>query len=70
MNFIFEEKVMFGSLDICIFVLGKSTNFKMLDVNIDIAAYWKLHFCLFLLNPKYYQNEIWSNTNAPYNKHF
>ena len=30
----------------------------MCDIIIDIAAQWKLHFRLFLLNPKYYQNEI------------
>ena len=36
----------------------KSTNCKICDIIIDNAAHWKLHFCLFLLNPKYYQNEI------------
>ena len=25
---------------------------------------------LFLLNPKYYQNEIWSNTSVLYGTHF
>ena len=29
-----------------------------------------LHFCFFLLDPKYYQNEIWSNIRVSYNKHF
>ena len=37
---------------------------------IGIATLWKLYFCLFLLNPKYYQNEIWSNTSVSYNKYF
>ena len=36
----------------------------------SIAAKWKLHFCLYLLNPKYYQNEIWSDTSVSYKKHF
>ena len=26
--------------------------------------------CLFILNPKYYQNEIWSNTSVLCGKHF
>ena len=39
----------------------KSTNVEICDVIIGIATLWKLHFCLFLLNPKYHQNEIWSN---------
>ena len=30
----------------------------------------EVHLCLFLLNPKYFQNEIWSNTSALYDKHF
>ena len=30
----------------------------------------KLHLCLFLMNPKYYQNETWSNTSVLHNKHF
>ena len=33
-----------------------------------IATEWELH--LFLLNPKYYQNEIRSNTIVMYDKHF
>ena len=32
---------------------------------------WICHcLCLFLLNPKYYQNEIGSNTSVLYDKHF
>ena len=32
------------------------TDFEICDVIIiGIATYWKLHLCLFLLNPKYYQ---------------
>ena len=31
---------------------------------------WKLHLCLFLLNPKYYHNEIWWNTSVLYDRHF
>ena len=30
----------------------------------------KITLYFFLLNPKYYQNEIWSNTNMLYDKHF
>ena len=26
--------------------------------------------CLFFLNPKYYQNEIWVNTSVLYDKYF
>ena len=59
---------MFRSRDIFVF-LG-NPKISVCDIIIDIAAYWKLHFCSFLLNPKYYQNEIWSNTNATYNKRF
>ena len=36
----------------------KSTDFKTCDVIIGIAEQWKLHLCLFILNPKYYQNEF------------
>ena len=39
----------------------KSTNVEICDIIMDIATLWKLHFCLFLLNPKYHQNEVWSN---------
>ena len=28
-----------------------------------------LHLCLFLMNPKHYQNETWSNTRVRYGKH-
>ena len=47
----------------------KPADFKICDVIISIAAQCKLHLCLFLLNPKPYQNEIWSNTNVLYDKH-
>ena len=43
-------------LDFCIFV--KSTDFKTYEVIIGIVTYCKLHLCLFLLSPKYYQNEV------------
>ena len=36
----------------------RSTDFKVCDVIIDIVTWWKLHLRLFLLNPKYYENEI------------
>ena len=63
--FIWRKNVSFSRyLVFCVFI--KSTNFKICDVIIDIAAWWKLHFCLFLLNPTYYQNEIWSNTSVSY----
>ena len=55
-------------INFCIFV--KSTDFKTCDVTTDIATSWKLHLCLFLLNLKYYQNEIWSNTSVLHDKHF
>ena len=57
---------MFYSQDFCVFV--KFTDFKICGVIIDIATQWKLN--LFLLNPEYYQNEIWSNTSLFYEKHF
>ena len=48
--------------DFCVFV--KPADFKIFDVIISIGASYKLHLCLFLLKPKSYQNEIWSNTSA------
>ena len=45
-----------------------SSYFKIYDVIMGIATEWDLH--LFLLNPKYYQNEIRSNTIVMYDKHF
>ena len=54
-------------LDFCIFM--KSTNFKICDVIIDIAAKCELHFCL-IFNRKYYRNEIWPNTSVSYKKEF
>ena len=51
-----ESDVSFSRyLDFCAFM--KSTNFKICDVIIDIAPWWKLHLRLFLLNPTYYQNQ-------------
>ena len=67
MNFLFEDKIIFRSRDICVFV--KSTNFKICDVIIGIATQWKLHLCLFILNPKYYKKKL-SNTSVLYEKHF
>ena len=49
-------------LDFCVFV--KSTDFKIRGIIISIATKWKLHLCLFLLNPKSYKNETWSNTSV------
>ena len=58
---------MFRSRDIEIFVFFlKPADFKIRDVIISIAA----NLCLFLLNPKFYQNEIWSNNSVLYDKHF
>ena len=51
---------MFRSRDIKIFVFLR---------NQQISKF-KLHLCLFLLNPKFYQNEIWSNTSVLYDRHF
>ena len=49
--------------DFCIFV--KSTDFKICQVITGIATKCKLHLCLVLLNPTYYQHEIGkSNTSA------
>ena len=56
------------NLDFCVFV--KSADFKICDITIGIATKWKLHLCLFLLNPKNYQNEIWWNTSVLYDKDF
>ena len=50
-------------------VFAKPTDFKICDVIRCIATWWKLHFCLFLLNPKYYKKS-WSNTCVLYEKHF
>ena len=55
-------------LDFCVFV--KSTDFKICDVITGIAGQWKLHLCLFPLNPRSYQIEIWSDTCVLYGKHF
>ena len=62
-------------LDFCVFV--KSTDLKIYDASfmmitmlISIATLWKLHLRLFLLNPKYFQNVIWSNTSELYDKFF
>ena len=35
------------SQDIQTLFFAKSTDFKIYDVIIDIASYWRLHFCLF-----------------------
>ena len=56
------------SLDICVFM--NSADLKTSDVIVGIATQWKLHLGLFLLNFWYYQNEIWSETNALYETHF
>ena len=51
-------------------VFVKSTNFKFCYAMIDITAYGKLRFWLFLLSPRQYQIEIWSNVNATYTRYF
>ena len=52
-----KNNALFSSyLGICVFV--KFTDFKICGVIIGISTKWNLHLCLFLLNPKYYQNEI------------
>ena len=63
MNFFIWRKnnILFSRyLDFCVFV--KSADFDFCDVIISIAA--------FHLNPKYYQDEIWSNNSVVYDKHF
>ena len=50
-------------------VFVKSTGFIISDVIIGCAAKWKVLLRLFLLNPKYYQNEIWASSSELY-KHF
>ena len=55
-------------LDLCVFV--KSTDLKISDGIIGIAPLWNLNFCLFLSNPKYYQNEILCVKSVLYDKHF
>ena len=54
--------------DFCVFV--KPADFKICGVIVSIAAQCKLDLCLFLLNAKSYQNEIWANTSVVYDKHF
>ena len=49
-----------GYQDFCVFV--KPANFKICDTIVSTAASCKFRLCLFLLNHKSYQNEIWSNT--------
>ena len=71
MNFFIGRKNKVSFLryrDFCVFV--KPADFKICDVIISIAAKCKLHLCIFLLNPKSYPNEIWSNTSVLYGKHF
>ena len=51
------------------FLLNLQTSNSVVPL-IDVTAYEKLHFRLFLLNPREYQNEIWSNVNAVYVKYF
>ena len=42
-----------------------TADFKICDIFIvGIATKWKLHLCLLLLNPKYCDNENWSNTSV------
>ena len=67
MIFLFEEKnnVSFSRyLDFCVFV--KCTDFKICGVIISIDT---LNLGLFLLNPRRYENEFWSNTSVLYDKH-
>ena len=71
MNFFIWRKnnVLFSRYrDFCVFV--KPTDFKICDIIISIAAQCKLDLCFFLLNPKSYQNEIWSNASVLYGKYF
>ena len=49
----------------------KAIDFKDCDVIIGIDYIMEVTLIrLFLLNPKYYQYEIWSNTSVLYEKHF
>ena len=52
-------------------IFFKSTYFKICDVIIGIAIYVMevTLIRLFLLNAKYYQNEILSNASVLYDKH-
>ena len=62
---------MFRSQDIKFFLVCMNyADLKICDVIKSIVGQWKLHFSLFLLNPEHYQNEIWSNANVLYDKHF
>ena len=64
-----KNKVSFSRyVGFCVFV--NSTNFEICDVTRDIMPYEKLHFWVFLLNPRQYQIEIWSNINAAYDGYF
>ena len=50
-------------LDFCVLL---KADFKICEVIIDMATKWKLNLCLLFLNPKCYQNKIWSYTNLLY----
>ena len=41
-------------------------------IQIYLELYFYLHLCVYVyvLTPKYYQKEIWSNTSVLYDKHF
>ena len=69
MNFLSEEKVMVHSQDIQIFVffLNPRTSKSFI---IDITAHQSLQFRLFISNPMWSENEIWSDIISIYKKHF
>ena len=57
-----------GYLDFGVF--GETKTFKTHGVIIDITAQEKLLSLLIFQNPLQYQNKIWSDINAIYDKHF
>ena len=68
---VWKKNVLFSRyVDFCVFVKSKSTSFKICDVIMGIAAWWKLNSYSLLLNPKYYQKEIGSNNSVLCDKHF
>ena len=54
-------------LDFCVFVKYRIEN---LSRHHSYCYIMEVTLMLILLNPKYYQNEIWFNASALYEKHF
>ena len=68
--FIWRKNYIFFSRYLDLSVFHKSTNFKIYDVIIDITAYQKTCFLLFLLNAIKYEVETWWNISITYEQYF